>query len=133
MTESQRRAEQAILVVNAGSSSLKFCVYRVADQGELEETARGLLDGIGVRPHFSARVLGDGKEEKRDLAASEAGDHGGAIPIVADWLRGPLAGALPVALRHRVVHGGGAHGEPLLRCCTVLGALPGLRPPARPP
>src|SRR3989442_10434346 len=98
MTESQRRAEQAILVVNAGSSSLKFSVYRVADQGELEETARGLLDGIGVRPHFSARVLGDGKEEKRDLAASEAGDHGGANAIVAEWLPGPLPRAPPTSV-----------------------------------
>ena len=75
MTGNDRRADQAILVVNAGSSSLKFSVYRVADKDELKETARGLLDGIGVRPHFSARVLGDGKEEKRDLAASEAGGN----------------------------------------------------------
>jgi acetate kinase len=128
MTESQRRAEQAILVVNAGSSSLKFSVYRVADQGELEETARGLLDGIGVRPHFSARVLGDGKEEKRDLAASEAGDHGGAIAIVAEWLRGHLAGALPIAVGHRVVHGGIAYAEPVLVDDTVMAALEALVP-----
>src|SRR5713226_4140688 len=124
----ERRTDRAILVVNAGSSSLKFSVYRVTGQDQLNETARGLLDGIGVRPHFSARLLGDGKEEKRDLAASEAGDHRGAIAIVADWLGGHLGGAQPVAVGHRVVHGGIAYAEPVLVDATVLAALEALVP-----
>jgi acetate kinase len=128
MSGTERQADQAILVVNAGSSSLKFSVYRVTGQDQLKETARGLLDGIGVRPHFSARILGDGKEEKRDLGASETGDHRGAIAIVADWLNGHLGGARPVAVGHRVVHGGIAYAEPVLVDAGVMTALEALVP-----
>jgi acetate kinase len=73
---------------------------------ELAETARGLLDGIGVHPPFSARDLADDKAEDPALDASEAGDHRGVIAIVADWLGKHLGGAPPIAVRHRVVHGG---------------------------
>src|SRR6202035_5077120 len=99
-------------VVKPGSSSLKFSVYRVEGQQELEESARGLLDGIGVHPSFVAKDLRTGKEDKRSLTPSEAGDYGGAIAIVADWLRGHLGGAQPIAVGHRVVHGGIAYAEP---------------------
>jgi acetate kinase len=83
MGPAERQADRAILVVDVGSSSLEFSVYRVKGQvegrDELAETARGLLDGIGLRPRFSARDLGDDRAEDRGLDASEAGDHRGVI------------------------------------------------------
>jgi len=133
MTGSEGRDAEAILVVNAGSSSLKFSVYRIgdgriADGSDLEETARGLLDGIGVHPRFSARTLRDGQEERRDLGPSEAGDHRGATAIVAEWLRDHLGGAQPVAVGHRVVHGGTRYAEPVLVDAAVLAGLEALVP-----
>jgi acetate kinase len=128
MSGNGQRAEQAILVVNAGSSSLKFSVYRVEGQKELEETARGLLDGIGVHPSFAAKDLRAGKEDNRSLTTSEAGDHRGAIAIVADWLPGHLGGAQPIAVGHRVVHGGITYAEPVVVDAGVMAALEALVP-----
>lgn len=118
----------AVLVINAGSSSVKFSVYRVEGAGPPAETARGLLDGIGVRPHLVARDLESGAAEDRPLTTSEAGDHSGAIAIVAEWLRGHLGGAKPIAVGHRVVHGGTAYAQPVLLDPSVLAALEALVP-----
>ena len=118
----------AVLVVNAGSSSVKFSVYRVEGAAPPAETARGLLDGIGVRPHLAARDLESGASEDRPLTASEAGDHRGAIAIVAEWLRDHLGGAKPIAVGHRVVHGGTAYAQPVLLDPSVLAALEALVP-----
>ena len=118
----------AVLVVNAGSSSVKFSVYRVNAAAPPTETARGLLDGIGVRPHFAARDLEGGGAEDRALTASEAGNHSGAIAIVAEWLHGHLGGAKPIAVGHRVVHGGTAYSQPVLLGPTVMTALEALVP-----
>ena len=118
----------AVLVVNAGSSSVKFSVYRVNAAGPPAETARGLLDGIGVRPHFAARDLEGGGAEDRALTPSETGDHDGAIAIVADWLRGHVGGAKPIAVGHRVVHGGTAYSRPVLLDPAVMTALDALVP-----
>ena len=118
----------AVLVINAGSSSVKFSVYRVEGAAPPAETARGLLDGIGVRPHLAARDLESGASEDRPLTASEAGDHSGAIAIVAEWLRDHLGGAKPIAVGHRVVHGGTAYAQPVLLDPSVLAALEALVP-----
>lgn len=118
----------AVLVINAGSSSVKFSVYRVEGAAPPAETARGLLDGIGVRPHLAARDLESGASEDRPLTASEAGDHRGAIAIVAEWLRDHLGGAKPIAVGHRVVHGGTAYAQPVLLDPSVLAALEALVP-----
>jgi acetate kinase len=119
---------EAVLVVNAGSSSLKFSVYRVEGAGGIAETARGLLDGIGVRPHFRAGNTAGDRQEDRPLTAGEAGDHRGAIAIVARWLQGQLDNATPIAVGHRVVHGGVAHAQPVLIDDAVMTALEALVP-----
>ncbi len=43
------------VVVNAGSSSLKFCIYRRPEAGEWRLEARGQIEGIGTSPRFSAK------------------------------------------------------------------------------
>jgi len=119
---------EAVLVVNAGSSSLKFSVYRIEDAGGIAETARGLLDGIGVRPHFRARSTAGDQQEDRSLTAAEAGDHRGATAIVARWLQGHLDNATPIAIGHRVVHGGMAYALPMRIDDAVMAALEALVP-----
>ncbi len=98
---------QAILVLNAGSSSLKFQIFGL-DGGEPEMQVKGQIDGIGVRPHFraverSGKVLAD-----RSLAASEAQGLPAATLTLRDWLQS-IQGYTLKAIGHRVVHGGTEH------------------------
>jgi acetate kinase len=111
----------AILVVNAGSSSLKFQVFEVSG-GELVRRVRGQIDGIGVRPRLRA-VAGDGAElVDRSYAADAVADLPAAIVETRDWLRS-LGGFQLRAIGHRVVHGGPDFAQPVLIDATVLDRL----------
>lgn len=95
-----------IVVVNAGSSSLKFGLY-AAGSDTTEPLVTGKVTGIGRRPVLDARVEGDGV-----AATTPLND----IPIdpTHEWITAQLLGRLangytrykPVAAGHRVVHGG---------------------------
>jgi acetate kinase len=93
------------LVLNAGSSSLKFSVCRrhEADGWRLE--ARGQIEGIGTAPKMTAKD-GDGKALACPGPAAGIRDGGQAIAHLADWLRAQYGGSRVVAVGHRVVHGG---------------------------
>lgn len=104
-----------ILVINAGSSSLKFQTFTP----DLQRTLRGQIDGIGLRPRF--RVTGE-REEARDLSPAEVPDLPAAMRLLWGWLDG-----LPIAaIGHRVVHGGPDHAAPVLIDDAVLAALDAL-------
>jgi len=45
-----------ILVINAGSSSVKFQVYDAHDQCNLKRLIKGQMDGVGARPHLRAEA-----------------------------------------------------------------------------
>ena len=113
---------KAILVVNAGSSSLKFQLFAIEPGSRVKRLLKGQLDGIGVRPRLRA-TKGDGAiaidrmfslEEVRDLPA--------AIQVTAEWLRGTENVDL-AAIGHRVVHGGPEYSEPILVSPEVLDRL----------
>ena len=89
--------DEYAVVINAGSSSLKFCVFRRPDgQPWLIET-RGQIEGIGTAPRFTAKD-GDGKGVlDRQLDAS-VNDGRKALGAVADWL-GERYGGSPVRRR----------------------------------
>src|SRR5437879_5543046 len=119
----------ALVVLNAGSSSLKFAVFGETLGGEPELVARGQLEGILTAPRFLARD-GSGKVigERSWGAGTELG-HQGAIGFLFAWGRG---GALPghriVAAGHRLVHGGLRYTRPVLVDAEVLAALEELIP-----
>lgn len=106
-----------ILVVNAGSSSLKFEVFSVAD--ELTKLFRGQMEGIATAPRL--RVKGsDGKVlTDHKHAPAEVPDLPAAIEIVGAWLREKHEGRL-VAAGHRVVHGGPDYDRPVRITKEVL-------------
>lgn len=111
----------AILVVNAGSSSLKFQIFTVS-RSELTRQVRGQLDGIGQRPRLRAA---DAKGVPLvDLAfqREEVPDLPSAIDRARTWLRG-LEGFRLVAIGHRVVHGGPDHAAPTLIDHALLDRL----------
>jgi acetate kinase len=46
---------ETVLVVNAGSSSIKFQLFSVAAGDQLERRLKGQIEGVGVKPHLIAR------------------------------------------------------------------------------
>src|SRR3989338_9064775 len=90
-----------ILVLNAGSSSIKFAVFTAGNP--LLRTAQGMISGIGSSPAFTAHL--DGKALPGILPAS-AMDHESALAWLFDWLETGGHARHLVGAGHRVVHGG---------------------------
>jgi len=116
-----------ILVLNAGSSSLKFSVFP-AGPGGSTPVACGQVEGLGSTPRF---VLKDGAGVPVDEHVWPAGtplDHAGAFAFVAGRCAGRFAGHRFVAVGHRVVHGGVDFTRPVRVDPGVLAALGRLVP-----
>lgn len=102
-----------ILVVNAGSSSVKFQVFAVDGDGRLGRQIKGQMDGIGSRPRLRASGAGGEKLADRAYPIENVGDVPAALQVAADWLRDELR-ITPLAVGHRVVHGGPDYDRPVL-------------------
>ena len=111
-----------ILVVNAGSSSLKFQVFALADAGDPIRLLKGQMDGIGTRPRLRAAAADSQRLVDRIYAQHEVKDVPAAIAVAGAWLRETQAVDL-VAAGHRVVHGGPDYDRPLLIDDQVLARL----------
>jgi acetate kinase len=112
-----------IVVLNAGSSSLKFTIY--ADTGEKPGVLYdGQIEGIGTEPRFKAKD-GSGKVvEERKWSPGSSLDHEGAIDALFAWGRGVLSSSdRIVAVGHRVVHGGLEYTKPTVVNDHILGDL----------
>lgn len=111
-----------ILVINAGSSSLKFQTYAVEGASNLHRLAKGQLDGVATKP----RLRAEGKDGVRLIdqlySPGEVGDLPAALHRVENWLRETASGSL-TAVGHRVVHGGPEYAEPVLLDAEVLKSL----------
>ncbi|MGF7209803.1 acetate kinase [Skermanella aerolata] len=96
-----------ILVINAGSSSIKFQLFEIADgAGELTLSLKGQIEGIGSHPSLIARNKQGEIVTHRIFAVTDLPDARAALGQLASWLRAWHDGAFPVAIGHRVVHGG---------------------------
>jgi acetate kinase len=111
----------AILVVNAGSSSLKFQVFALRDGG-LERRVRGQIDGIGPRPRLRAADGAGASLVDRSFEPADVPDLPAAIAETRTWLR-TLDGLDLRAIGHRVVHGGPEFDRPVLIDAGVLDRL----------
>jgi len=101
-----------LLVFNAGSSSLKFGLYRSESQRAWRLEARGLIDGIGTAPHLSVRDQSAALIADRDLGTTVRDDRA-ALAALSEWLRSQYAGARALGVGHRVVHGGARYAHPV--------------------
>ena len=112
----------AIVVLNAGSSSIKFSLF--VERGEtLEPDVRGQIEGLYTEPRFVAKAPdGTVKAEKSWPAGVELG-HDGALDHLVDHLRSELAGDRLIGIGHRVVHGGTVYTRPVKVDAEVLAAL----------
>jgi acetate kinase len=113
---------EALLVLNAGSSSLKFSVFLDGEPPGL--LLRGQLEGLTTGPRFLARdAAGKTVGEKGWGAGTQLG-HSGAIEFLFGWGRGGILGGHRIAaVGHRVVHGGRQYTRPVLLDADVLAAL----------
>jgi acetate kinase len=106
-------AADTILVVNAGSSSVKFRVFAVDPGQSLREIVNGAIDGIGVRPHLTASGSGGEKLIDQTYEAGDAPDVPTAMRLAGQWLRDTQRLSF-AAIGHRVVHGGPLYDRPTL-------------------
>ncbi len=102
------------LVINAGSSSLKFAVCRRTDNGTgWSFAARGQIEGIGTpHPKMSAKDAQGAAMSAPSLDAAGVKDSHVALDILGAWLRGAFGQARILGVGHRVVHGGPNHAAP---------------------
>ena len=113
----------ALLVLNAGSSSLKFAVF-AGDEGPPAMTHRGSIDDIGRHASFHVRAAPD--PARRVARDTRARDHEEALDGLLQWLDAEGL-AIDVA-GHRVVHGGAEFARPVRVDDAVLAALERLVP-----
>ena len=114
--------ERAIVVLNAGSSSVKFSVY-FRGGAELELRLRGQIEALFSRPRFIARDAdGQPVSEKTWDEGTRLG-HDGALGHLFAFLRERADGAQLVGVGHRVVHGGLDYTQPVRVDAGVLTAL----------
>ncbi len=111
----------AILVVNAGSSSLKFQIFAVGG-GVPTRQLRGQIEGIGVRPRLRASGADGVALIDRAFEASAVPDLPAAIAATRAWL-GTLSRFRLCAIGHRVVHGGPDYAGPVRIDAGVLDRL----------
>lgn len=102
-----------ILVVNAGSSSVKFQVFSVEGEGKLRRLIKGQMDGIGSRPRLRASGADNDALADRAYPIESVPDLSAAMGIAGGWLRDELR-ISPMAVGHRVVHGGPDYDRPVL-------------------
>ncbi|MGQ9369743.1 acetate/propionate family kinase [Azospirillum sp. ST 5-10] len=123
----QMSTDHAILVINAGSSSLKFSVFRGSGD-DLTAAITGQIFGIGTQPRFEARDAAKRPLADRAWVPGEAADRTALLSFLLEWIEDHLDGARLLAAGHRVVHGGAAYAAPILLDDAVMAELERLVP-----
>lgn len=116
-----------LLVLNAGSSSLKFTVYANVEGEQGDVRISGQMAGIGSSPRLLAKD-GSGHVLVDQNAEQSVSDCGTALVVVAQWLRSQLGNIAIGAVGHRVVHGGSRYHTPVRVTSEVLQDLRELIP-----
>jgi acetate kinase len=111
----------AILVLNAGSSSIKFSIHP-ADHLDVGEHAlcRGEIDGIG---HALRLLVRDGTRQAGANEIEGAATHHHALEYLLDWIEQHATGFRLVAAGHRIVHGGDKFADPVVLTPEIVRAL----------
>jgi acetate kinase len=114
----------AILTLNAGSSSLKFALFDIADGG-VRLAVKGEAEKLDSAPHFTAEDA-QGKSLADESWAGASFDA--VIGKILDWATSHLGRDRLVAVGHRMVHGGPDHAAPERVTPELLAALDALVP-----
>ena len=115
------------LVLNAGSSSLKFSVFRHAEGERWPLESRGQIGGIGTAPQISAKDANGRILIEKNLG-QEVLNGVDALDALAAWTRSQYSGARVLGVGHRVVHGGARFHGPTVVTPEVMAELRRLAP-----
>ncbi|MBY8826551.1 acetate/propionate family kinase [Hephaestia mangrovi] len=116
----------ALLAINAGSSSIKFGLFTAG--ADIIPLARGKLEGIGTAPHLivhdaDGQVLTERRwEDGADMA------HEAFFDAIFGWIEGHLAPNRLIGVGHRIVHGGASFADPVIATRAVIAELEALCP-----
>src|SRR5690242_7916449 len=111
-----------ILVVNAGSSSIKFQVFELAKSRDPQRLVKGQFDGIGTRPRLRAEASDGTALIDKTSTPQHILDVAPAMMAGGDWLRETQKVEL-AAVGHRVVHGGPKYDRTVVLNKEVLARL----------
>ncbi len=117
---------EAIVVVNAGSTSLKFGAYAVDASRSLPLLCRGQIDSMESDPHFVVKNAAGKPLGVHEWGKDRAIDHKTALHFVITWLEANLGDRKVVAAGHRVVLGGARFEAPVRIASDVLAYLDSL-------
>jgi acetate kinase len=112
----------AIAVLNAGSSSIKFSLYAQAGD-DLALAVRGQAEGILTAPRFVAKSATGETISKHTWDEGTRLGHDGALEHIVAFLRDKMQGIQLTGVGHRVVHGGMKYAQPVRIDRTVLAGL----------
>ena len=116
-----------ILVLNAGSSSVKFSAFGTAGS-DLSLLLNGQIEGLYTAPRFIARDAQGAELGSKAWGEGAELGHSGAIAHLIDFLRERRGDHKLVAVGHRVVHGGLAFAQATRVNLEVMAALEKLSP-----
>jgi acetate kinase len=126
---------EAIVVFNAGSTSLKFGAYGVGAAGPPPLLCRGRIDSLHDNPHFVVKDAAGKPLNAHDWGDGHAIDHRTALHFVITWLEANLDGVKVVAAGHRILLGGTLFEAPALinsKVLDYLGSLVAMEPSHQP-
>ncbi|REC94347.1 acetate/propionate family kinase [Kushneria indalinina] len=110
-----QEAAPVIIVVNAGSSSLKLSVYFLEDGDALRLAAHGAIEEIGAdEPHLQAAMADGSDIADEPLSQQQVKDHGAAYQVLRERMTRALEDVQPMAVGHRVLHGGRDFSAPVV-------------------
>src|SRR6476620_4573781 len=114
-----RDVMDAILIVNAGSSSVKSQVFDAVGPRRL---LKGQIDGIGTKPRLRAEAADGRVLIDQRYPPDQVNDVPAALSVAGGWLR-EAQKLQPTSVGHRVVHGGPKYDQPILIDAAVLAEL----------
>ena len=105
--------QQSILTINAGSSSVKFALFELAEHINEKAAISGQIDGIGTA---HVRLVAKDNTGTRivDQALPAGADHATSFDQLLHWFSSSAKGGKIVAVGHRVVHGGDRYSHPVV-------------------
>jgi acetate kinase len=118
----------ALLTINAGSSSIKFALFTLAGDAPPQQIVGGSVEKIGSAPHFFAHDTAGAEIGAKQWPANADTSHEDVLAFLLPWIETHLGQARLVAVGHRVVHGGRKLAEPVLITPSVLAELESLVP-----
>jgi acetate kinase len=119
--------DSVILTLNAGSSSLKFAAFRLANGAEPALLASGQIEGIGATAKGAVKTA-SGETAELSFEQSHRVDHAAAMGAILGWLKKAGYDSSVAAVGHRIVHGGPDFVEPVLIDNGTLANLRALIP-----